>query len=172
MRSRNAQISARGDWYNGGASVVPEGRGDVRRHAHPLRHRTRRPAAAEQLLPLGYEELRKLAARKMAQEKPGQTLQATALVHEACLRLVDTDNVQHWDSRGHFFAVAAMRRILVENARANWDRTGGGRCRLDLSQIAPECQGPGFDLLALSNALVGGVTASLTHLLQRVYPQQ
>src|SRR6516165_5607717 len=76
-------------------------------------------AAAEQLLPLVYEELRKLAAGKLAQESPGQTLQATALVHEAYLRLVDVDRAQHWDSRGHFFAVAAeaMRRILVENAR-------------------------------------------------------
>lgn len=75
--------------------------------------------AAEQLLPLVYQELRKLAAAKLAHEKPGQTLQATALVHEAYLRLVDVDQVQHWDSRGHFFAAAAeaMRRILVENAR-------------------------------------------------------
>jgi RNA polymerase sigma factor (TIGR02999 family) len=77
------------------------------------------PSAAEQLLPLVYEELRKLAAPKMAQEKPGQTLQATALVHEAYIRLVDVDKAQHWDSRGHFFAAAAeaMRRILVDNAR-------------------------------------------------------
>src|SRR5262245_6261509 len=75
--------------------------------------------AAEQLLPLVYEELRKLAAQKLAQEQPGQTLQATALVHEAFLRLVDTEKVQRWDSRGHFFAAAAeaMRRILVESAR-------------------------------------------------------
>jgi RNA polymerase sigma factor (TIGR02999 family) len=77
------------------------------------------PQAAEQLLPLVYEELRKLAAQKMAQEKPGQTLQATALVHEAYLRLVDVEKAQHWNSRGHFFAAAAeaMRRILVEQAR-------------------------------------------------------
>ncbi len=76
-------------------------------------------AVAEQLLPLVYDELRKLAAQKMAQEKPGQTLEATALVHEAYLRLVDVDKAQHWNSRGHFFAAAAeaMRRILVENAR-------------------------------------------------------
>ena len=75
--------------------------------------------AAEKLLPLVYDELRKLAAEKMAQEKPGQTLEATALVHEAYLRLVDTDKAQHWNSRGHFFAAAAeaMRRILIENAR-------------------------------------------------------
>jgi len=75
--------------------------------------------AAAQLLPLVYDELRKLAAQRMAQEKPGQTLQATALVHEAYIRLVDGDQAQHWDSRGHFFAAAAeaMRRILVEHAR-------------------------------------------------------
>jgi RNA polymerase sigma factor (TIGR02999 family) len=77
------------------------------------------PQAAEQLLPLVYEELRRLAAQKMAQESPGQTLQATALVHEAYLRLVDTDKVQHWNSRGHFFVAAAeaMRRILINRAR-------------------------------------------------------
>ena len=77
------------------------------------------PSAAEQLLPMVYEELRKLAAAKMAQEKPDQTLQATALVHEAYIRLVDVEQVQHWDSRGPFFAAAAeaMRRILVEQAR-------------------------------------------------------
>src|SRR5512136_697917 len=77
------------------------------------------PQAAEQLLPLVYEELRRLAAQKMAQESPDQTLQATALVHEAYLRLVDVEKAQHWDSRGHFFVAAAeaMRRILVESAR-------------------------------------------------------
>src|SRR5213592_3555057 len=77
------------------------------------------PHAAEQLLPLVYDELRKLAAQKLAQEKPGQTLDATALVHEAYLRLVDMGQAQDWNSRGHFFAAAAeaMRRILVENAR-------------------------------------------------------
>src|SRR5262245_46170338 len=77
------------------------------------------PHAAEQLLPLVYEELRNLAAKKLAQEKPGQTLQATALVHEAYLRLVDTEQAQQWNSRGHFFAAAAeaMRRILIDNAR-------------------------------------------------------
>src|SRR6478735_3635559 len=77
------------------------------------------PSAAEQLLPLVYEELRKLAAAKLAQEKPGQTLDATGLVHEAYVRLVDAEKVQRWDCRGHFFAAAAeaMRRILVDNAR-------------------------------------------------------
>ena len=86
------------------------------------------PSAAEQLLPLVYEELRKLAAQKMAQENPGQTLQATALVHEAYMRLVDVDQAQHWNSRGHFFAAAseAMRRILVEHARRKTRQKRGG----------------------------------------------
>jgi RNA polymerase sigma factor (TIGR02999 family) len=77
------------------------------------------PAAAEQLLPLVYDELRRLAAARLAHEKPGQTLQATALVHDAYIRLVDVEKAQHWDSRGHFFAAAAeaMRRILVDGAR-------------------------------------------------------
>jgi RNA polymerase sigma factor (TIGR02999 family) len=93
------------------------------------------PHAAEQLLPLVYEELRQLAAQKLAQEKPGQTLQATALVHEAYLRLVDVEKAQHWNSRGHFFAAAAeaMRRILVDNARRKQrPKHGGGRKRLEL----------------------------------------
>src|SRR5438046_2396323 len=97
------------------------------------------PHAAEQLLPLVYDELRRLAAQKLAQEKPGQTLQATALVHEAYLRLVDVDQAQHWDSRGHFFAAAAeaMRRILVDNARRKQSqKRGGDRVRLDLDQFA------------------------------------
>jgi RNA polymerase sigma factor (TIGR02999 family) len=96
------------------------------------------PHAAEQLLPLVYDELRKLAAEKLAQEKPGQTLQATALVHEAYLRLVDTEKVQPWKSRGHFFAAAAeaMRRILVENARRrNSAKRGGGRQRVGLDEL-------------------------------------
>jgi RNA polymerase sigma factor (TIGR02999 family) len=93
------------------------------------------PHAADQLLPLVYDELRKLAARKLAHEKPGQTLQATALVHEAYLRLVDTEKVPRWKSRGHFFAAAAeaMRRILVENARRKGRaKHGGKRQRLEL----------------------------------------
>jgi RNA polymerase sigma factor (TIGR02999 family) len=85
------------------------------------------PSAASHLLPLVYDELRKLAAAKLAREKPGQTLQATALVHEAYLRLVDTQKAQHWDSRGHFFAAAAeaIRRIIVENARRKRRRKHG-----------------------------------------------
>src|SRR5208283_3441718 len=93
------------------------------------------PHAAEQLLPLVYEELRKLAAQKMAQEAPGQTLQPTALVHEAYIRLVDTDKLRHWDSRGHFFAAAAeaMRRILIDNVRRKQaEKHGGGWQRHDL----------------------------------------
>ncbi len=87
--------------------------------------------AAEQLLPLVYAELRKLAAAKMAQEKPGQTLQATALVHDAYIRLVDVDKAQHWDSRGHFFSAAAeaMRRILVDRAREKGSQKSGGDLR-------------------------------------------
>jgi len=96
------------------------------------------PQAAEQLLPLVYEELRKLAAQSMAQEAPGQTLQATALVHETYIRLVDVEKAQHWDSRGHFFAAAAeaMRRILVENARRKRSlKAGAGMKRVDLTQM-------------------------------------
>src|SRR5688500_12629071 len=95
------------------------------------------PSASEQLLPLVYDELRRLAAQKLAHEQPGQTLQATALVHEAYLRLVDVEQAQHWDSRGHFFAAAAeaMRRILVESARKKKrQRHGGGRQRVDLQE--------------------------------------
>src|SRR6266849_619789 len=95
------------------------------------------PHAAEQLLPLVYDELRHLAAHKLAQEKPGQTLEATALVHEAYLRLVDVDKAQHWNSRGHFFAAAAeaMRRILIETARRKMaQKRGGARKRVDLAE--------------------------------------
>jgi RNA polymerase sigma factor (TIGR02999 family) len=120
------------------------------------------PHAAEQLLPLVYDELRKLAAQKMAQEKPGQTLEATALVHEAYVRLVASpgrksgENEPHWDNRRHFFAAAAeaMRRILVDNARRKQSHKHGGgmQCReLDTDDIvAPE---PNLDLLALDAAL-------------------
>jgi RNA polymerase sigma factor (TIGR02999 family) len=98
------------------------------------------PTAAEQLFPLVYDELRKLAAAKLAHEKPGQTLQATALVHEAYLRLVDVDSVQNWNSRGHFFAAAAeaMRRILVEVARHKKAHKSGGRlkrCSVDENDL-------------------------------------
>ena len=114
------------------------------------------PHAAEQLLPLVYEELRKLAAQKLAGEKPGQTLQATALVHEAYVRLVGADRVGHWDSRGHFFAAAAeaMRRILIEQARhKRRPKHGGGRRRVDLDETAALEDAPSDDLLALDEAL-------------------
>src|SRR5262245_24532642 len=96
------------------------------------------PSAAEKLLPLVYEELRKLAAARLAQEKPGQTLQATALVHEAYLRLVDGDEAQHFNSRGHFFAAAAeaMRRILVDQARRKQSlKRGGGLARQAIDEL-------------------------------------
>ena len=114
------------------------------------------PHAAEQLLPLVYEELRKLAAQKLAQERPGQTLQATALVHDAYLRLVEVNEVQHWDSRGHFFAAAAeaMRRILIDNARRKRrPKHGGERRRVDLDAAASVAEAPADDLLALDEAL-------------------
>ena len=114
------------------------------------------PAAAEQLLPLVYDELRKLAAAKLAQEKPGQTLQATALVHEAYVRLVDVEQVQHWNSRGYFFGAAAeaMRRILVEIARRkNREKHGGEWHRVDLEDVQATSAMPPEDLLALNDAI-------------------
>lgn len=113
------------------------------------------PRAAQQLLPLIYDELRRLAARKLAHEKPGQTLSATALVHEAYLRLAG-DAVHDWDSRGHFFAAAAeaMRRILVESARRKQRRKhGGDRQRVPLDDLAVPAGTPPDDLLALHEAL-------------------
>src|ERR1700730_8732676 len=114
------------------------------------------PKAAEQLLPLVYDELRRLAAQKMARESPGQTLQATALVHEAYLRLVDTTQIQQWNSRGHFFAAAAeaMRRILVERARHKRSlKAGGDRHRQEILDIEAPKAGPEIDILALNEAL-------------------
>ena len=112
--------------------------------------------AAEALLPLVYEELRKLAAPRMAQEAPGQTFQATALVHEAYLRLVDVEEAQHWNSRGHFFAAAAeaMRRILIEQARRKRrPKHGGDRRRIDLDDAVSVAAAPADDLLALDEVL-------------------
>jgi RNA polymerase sigma factor (TIGR02999 family) len=114
------------------------------------------PHAAAQLLPLVYEELRKLAAQKLAQEKPGQTLQATALVHEAYLRLVDVAQAQQWNSRGHFFAAAAeaMRRLLVENARRKGRRKRGGDWqRLDVQAHEPAIPGVNADVVAVDEAI-------------------
>jgi RNA polymerase sigma factor (TIGR02999 family) len=113
------------------------------------------PRAAEELLPLVYDELRTLAARKLAREKPGQTLQATALVHEAYLRLVGAQD-PGWEGRGHFFAAAAeaMRRILVEAARRKaGPKAGGGRRRVDFAAIEPAVDDPRVDLIALDEAL-------------------
>ena len=114
------------------------------------------PKAGDQLLPLVYDELRKLAAQNLAQEKPGQTLQATALVHEAYLRLVDGEKVHHWNSRGHFFAAAAeaMRRILVDSARRKRrPKHGGDQKRIPLDAIALPVEDRFHDLLALDEAL-------------------
>ena len=114
------------------------------------------PHAADQLLPLVYDELRKLAAQRLAREKPGQTLQATALVHEAYLRLVDTEKAPHWNSRGHFFAAAAeaMRRILVESARRKLrQRHGGELQRQNLDVLDLPCPQTPDELVAISEAL-------------------
>ena len=117
------------------------------------------PFAAEKLLPLIYDELRNLAAARLAQEKPGQSLQATALVHDAYIRLVDVDKAQHWDSRGHFFSAAAeaMRRILIEQARRKLAAKAGGRRERqelnDLPNVADIASNDRLDLLALDEAL-------------------
>ena len=114
------------------------------------------PHAAEQLLPLVYEELRQLAAHKLAQEAPGQTLQATALVHEAYLRLVDVEKAQRWDSRGHFFAAAAeaMRRVLIDNARRRHSQRRGGEAeRRSLEGLEAAVPASEAELLAVDEAL-------------------
>lgn len=114
------------------------------------------PSAADKLLPLVYEELRKLAAAKLAHEKPGQSLQATALVHDAYVRLVDVEQSQRWNSRGHFFAAAAeaMRRILVENARSKQALKRGGDLQREHHQMA-DIAAPALkhDVLAINEAL-------------------
>lgn len=130
------------------------------------------PRAAEQLLPLVYDELRKLAAARLQHEKPGQTLQATALVHDAYLRLVDTEQAQHWNSRGHFFAAAAeaMRRILVEQARRRKAaKRGGGVGREELHESEIAAPRPADELLDVDEVLdrlaeVDPVAASLVKL--------
>jgi RNA polymerase sigma factor (TIGR02999 family) len=132
------------------------------------------PHAAEQLLPLVYEQLRKLATQKLAQEKPGQTLEATALVHEAYVRLVDVEKAQHWDSRRHFFAAAAeaMRRILVENARRKKRlKHGGGQQRCELQDDAWVAPAPDDRLLVLDQALgqLGAAHPELAELVKLRY---
>ncbi len=114
------------------------------------------PKAAEQLLPLVYDELRRLAADMMAHEKPGQTLQATALVHEAFIRLVDVEKAQHWNSRGHFFAAAAeaMRRILLNRARDKGRLKRGGQFhRVDLDKVELALDAPNENLAAIDEAI-------------------
>jgi RNA polymerase sigma factor (TIGR02999 family) len=114
------------------------------------------PQGAEQLLPLVYDELRKLAAQKLAQEKPGQTLQATALVHDAYLRLVDTERIRHWNGRAHFYRAAAeaMRRILVDRARQKQSQKRGGAWRqIDLELANEVVEDPSDDIVAVNEAL-------------------
>lgn len=114
------------------------------------------PSAAEQLLPLVYDELRKLAAAKMAHEEPGQTLQATGLVHDAYIRLVDAEKAQHWDSRRHFFSAAAeaMRRILIDRARQKQSqKRGGDRDRVELGSDIAAPESNAIDFLAVSDAV-------------------
>ena len=127
---------------------------DVTRILSQIEHGDR--AAADQLLPLLYDELRRLAAARLAQERPGQTLSATSLVHEAYVRLVDGNITFQWDSRGHFFAAAAeaMRRILVESARSKRSLKRGGQFeRIELSDVARTASGDQLDLVALDEAL-------------------
>lgn len=114
------------------------------------------PSAADQLLPLVYDELRKLAAARLAREEPGQTLQATALVHDAYIRLVDVEKAQHWNSKGHFFGAAAtaMRRLVIENARRKGRlKHGGAMQRVDLDSGFLVTESPQLDLVALDEAL-------------------
>ncbi len=121
--------------------------------------------AANEFLPLVYDELRKLAAERMADEKPGQTLQATALVHEAYVRLVDVKQAQHWNSRGHFFAAAAeaMRRILIENARGKArEKRGGDWQRVDFEEVDVTTSVSSDQLVALDDALAR--LAAIDHL--------
>ncbi len=145
--------SAANSGFPSGA-VLPSVTGDVTRILRQIEQGEGH--AAEELLPLVYQELRKLAAVRMAQEKPGQTLQATALVHEAYLRLVDVEKAQHWDSRGHFFSAAAeaMRRILVDRAkRKGRPKHGGDRIRVDLDADCAVESSRSERLLALDDAL-------------------
>ena len=138
----------------GSRSVIFRAMSDVTRILSAIEEGDTR--AAEQLLPLVYDELRKLAAQKLSNEKRGQTLQATALVHEAYLRLVDAEKAHDWNSRGHFFAAAAeaMRRILIENARRRKsEKHGGDRCRIELSDAVDNKISRDEELLILDDAL-------------------
>ncbi len=136
------------------ASVILVRMSDVTRILHQIE--TGDPSAAEKLLPLVYDELRKLAAANMAREAPGHSLQATSLVHEAYIRLVDVDQAQHWNSRGHFFGAAAqaMRRILVDAARQRKsEKRGGGWQRIPLEQVDALQNATPDELLILDEAL-------------------
>lgn len=150
-------IARRAGYIAARQAVIPEmlpAMSEITRILSAIEHGD--PHAADKLLPLVYDELRRLAAQKLAQEKPGQTLEATALVHEAYLRLVDVDQGQHWDGRAHFFAAAAeaMRRILVESARRRHSRKhGGGRVRQELDSALLEGPQTDDDLLGLDEAL-------------------
>ena len=151
---RNPPFASR-DGYNQGAgnSSKATSLSDVTRILSQIESGD--PSAADQLLPLVYEELRKLAAARMAHEQPGQTLQATALVHEAYLRLVDVNKAQHWDSRGHFFAAAAeaMRRILVERARNRCRREAIRGPRISLDNLVSVESCPSEQILLLDEGL-------------------
>src|SRR5262249_942978 len=141
-------------WMHASLAAILTGMGDVTRLLSAIEQGD--PHAASQLWPLVYDELRQLAAQKLAQEQPGQTLQATALVHEAYLRLAGAGGDPHWDNRRHFFAAAAeaMRRILIDNARRKQSRKhGGDRQRQDLDADALAAPEPDVDLLALDAAL-------------------
>jgi RNA polymerase sigma factor (TIGR02999 family) len=132
------------------------------------------PTASEKLLPIVYEELRKLASIQLAKERPGQTLQATALVHEAYLRLLGGANPEQWNSRGHFFSAAAIaiRRILIENARRKDSlKRGGGLVRQELNDVPDELAEPSEDLLALDEALtkLAGIHAQAAEVVQLLY---
>jgi RNA polymerase sigma factor (TIGR02999 family) len=143
-----------GYWHEGGGGGILVVMTDVTHILSQIEQGD--PSAADQLLPLVYDELRRLAAARLGNEKPGHTLQATALVHDAYLRLVDVGKAQHWNSRGHFFGAAAeaMRRILVDQARRKQSqKRGAGREREPLEDaeiVAPE---PSLDVLAVSEAL-------------------
>jgi RNA polymerase sigma factor (TIGR02999 family) len=158
------------DWPNDRAVIKTRSMSDVTQILSQIESGD--PSAAEQLLPLIYEELRKLAAARLAHEKPGQTLQATALVHEAYLRLVDVNQARHWDSRGHFYAAAAesIRRILIEKARRKKRiRHGGSRQRVNLEQALCLTEEVNDPLLTLDEALtrfaeLEPVKAKLVHL--------
>ena len=151
-------VDQRQELLGGVRVALLDGGQDARDLGHAAQHTPAEgePQASEQLLPLVYDELRKLAARRLSREKPGQTLQATALVHEAYLRLVGGGRGPHWDSRAHFFGAAAeaMRRLLIDRARRKRrPKHGGGRTRVSLDEVLCLRETPDDDVLALDEAL-------------------